>query len=74
MTIIFTFQEVFTGQQIPYDALKQPDLKRLMVGGNLQLGAGTAPGQYVLQVAVTDNLAKEKYRAASQWIDFEIVE
>ena len=67
-------QEVFTGKQIPYNALKQPDLKRLMVGGNLQLGAGTAPGQYVLQVVVTDNLAKEKYRTTSQWIDFEIAQ
>jgi len=33
-----------------------------------------APGEYVLQVIVTDRLAKEKYRSATQWIDFEIVE
>ncbi|HEV7858178.1 MAG TPA: hypothetical protein VGO91_06075 [Pyrinomonadaceae bacterium] len=67
MTINFASQEVFHAE-------KQPDLKRLMVGGNLQLGAGTAPGQYVLQVVVTDNLAKEKYRTTSQWIDFEIAQ
>jgi hypothetical protein len=32
-----------------------------------------SPGDYILQVIVTDPLAKEKYRTATQWIDFEIV-
>jgi hypothetical protein len=31
------------------------------------------PGEYVLQLIVTDALAKEKRRVATQWIDFEIV-
>ena len=31
------------------------------------------PGEYVLQVIVTDQLAPEKRRTATQWIDFEIV-
>ena len=31
------------------------------------------PGEYVLQVVVTDKLAKEKHRTASQWIDFEVI-
>lgn len=29
-------------------------------------------GDYVLQVTVTDNLAKGKYRTATQSMDFEI--
>ncbi|MCX6626209.1 MAG: hypothetical protein NTW28_01080 [Candidatus Solibacter sp.] len=31
-----------------------------------------APGDYVLQVIVTDKLAKETYRVATQSMDFEI--
>ena len=30
------------------------------------------PGDYVLQVIVTDKLAKEKHRGATQAMDFEI--
>jgi hypothetical protein len=32
-----------------------------------------APGEYVFQIIVTDALAKEKHRVASQWLGFEIV-
>jgi hypothetical protein len=38
----------------------------------MQLGGKIAPGDYVLQVIVTDKLAKEKYRVATQSMDFEI--
>jgi hypothetical protein len=38
----------------------------------MQLGAKISPGDYVLQVVVTDKLAKEKYRVATQAMDFEI--
>jgi hypothetical protein len=33
-----------------------------------------APGEYVLQLVVTDDLAKASRAAAAQWLDFEIVE
>jgi VWFA-related protein len=66
-------QQVFAGKDLPFSADKQTDLKRLVAGGRLRLGTNLPPGEYVLQVIVTDALAKEKYRTASQWIDFEIV-
>ena len=66
-------QQVFSGKAIPYDASNEPDLKRLPLAGAIQLGTSMAPGEYVLQIIITDPLAKEKYRVASQWIDFEIV-
>jgi hypothetical protein len=66
-------QQIFSGEVKPVDAANQPDLKRLASGGAMQLGAEMEPGEYVLQIIVTDSLAKEKYRFASQWIDFEIV-
>ena len=66
-------KQVFDGIEIPYDASKQTDLKRLQMVGAIQLGSVMAPGEYVVQIIVTDALAKEKHRVASQWIDFEIV-
>jgi hypothetical protein len=50
----------------------QSDPKRLVAGGTLKLGPQIAPGDYVLQVIVTDKLARERYRTATQWMDFEI--
>jgi hypothetical protein len=32
-----------------------------------------APGEYVLQVIVTDKLAKDKYARAGQWIDLLVL-
>jgi hypothetical protein len=64
---------VFTGNEIPYNANNQTDLKRLIAGGQIQLGTDLAPGDYALQVIVTDLNADEKHRTASQWMDFEIV-
>jgi VWFA-related protein len=66
-------QPVFAGKEIPLNLSNQPDLKRLSAGAAIQLGAEMVPGDYVLQIVVTDLLAKEKRRVASQWIDFEIV-
>ena len=64
---------VFTGKELPFDYTNQPDLRYLTTGGTVQLGTGMEPGEYVLQVVVTDILAKPKYRIATQWIDFEIL-
>jgi VWFA-related protein len=64
---------VFEGAAQNYDAGKQTDMARLQAGGRLQLGSSLQPGEYVLQVVVTDTLAKGKQRTATQWIDFEIV-
>ena len=65
-------QMVFSGKEVPLDSTDQSDLKRLTTSGALSLGSELPPGEYALQVIVTDPLAKEKHRVASQWIDFEI--
>jgi VWFA-related protein len=64
---------VFAGKENPYDATSQPDLKRLLAGGEIQLGTDLAPGEYALQIVVSDMLADQKHRTTSQWMDFEIV-
>jgi hypothetical protein len=65
-------KEVFTGKEIPLDTTGQGDLQRLAVGGAMELGAAMEPGEYVLQVIVTDLLADKKHRITTQWMDFQI--
>ena len=65
-------QLVFTGRVNPFDPGQQTGAK-YMAGSRLQLGSDLSPGEYVLQIIVTDPLVKGKYSMATQWIDFEIV-
>ena len=58
----------------PFDAIPFNTQGDIGAGGRLQLGSVMVPGEYALQMIVTDLLAKEKERVAAQWIDFEIVE
>jgi VWFA-related protein len=52
---------------------QQADIKQVAAANHVKLGANMEPGEYVLQIVVTDKLAKEKYNTATQWIDFEVV-
>ena len=42
-------------------------------GGIVRLGMKLTPGEYVLQVLVTDKLAPKKKSQVAQWIDFEVI-
>ena len=67
-------KEVFTGKPLTFNPGQQADMKNLDAGGRLVVGTSLPAGQYVLQVTVTDTLAKAKrYATTAQWIDFEIV-
>ncbi len=63
----------YAGQNVPINLEGQTDLQRITSGSRLRLGPDFPVGDYVLQIVVTDNLAKEKQRVATQWIDFEVV-
>lgn len=65
-------QLAYEGKMTPYDAGQEPDLKRLRAGGQIKLSAKAAPGEYLLQVIITDSL-RRKQDTVTQWIDFEIV-
>ena len=65
---------IFTGKEVPFEIRDQTDPQRLGGGGAIQLGTEMKPGEYVLQIVVSDLLAKEKHRVATQWMDFEIVQ
>ncbi len=49
-----------------------PDPQHLRAGGRLSLGGDMAPGEYVLQVIVTDKLVRNKFNTVTQSMDFEI--
>jgi hypothetical protein len=67
-------KETFAGKLQPFNAGQQTDMKRLDAGGRLLVGGNLEPGEYVLEVTVTDSLAKKKRQStATQWIGFEIV-
>jgi VWFA-related protein len=68
-------QTVYDGEPQAYDPGTQagPDMRRLPAVSRIQLGTQLPPGEYVLQVVVTDTLAKGRNRTATQWIDFEVV-
>jgi VWFA-related protein len=61
--------EIFTGKPQPMNSDVQTDWKKLVSGGVLKLGSTMQPGDYVLQVVVTDKVAKT---TATQWSDFEV--
>jgi hypothetical protein len=66
-------ERVYQGQPTPLPGTKpQKDPRHVLGGGQLQLGANTTPGDYILQVTVIDRLAPPKNRTATQSIDFEI--
>jgi len=66
-------QLIYTGKVVALDA-DQPPLKPISAVGTLQLGANETPGDYYLQVIVTDLLADKKHNTTTSWIDFEIVQ
>jgi hypothetical protein len=58
----------------PLQLTEHRDPIRIGIGGKLNLKKSQEPGRYVLQILITDKLAKEKYRIATQWTDFEVIE
>ncbi|HEX8291334.1 MAG TPA: VWA domain-containing protein [Pyrinomonadaceae bacterium] len=66
-------RQIYAGPPVAFDPGRQSDMKNLLSGTRLGLDAGFVPGEYLLQVVVTDLLAPEKQSTAIQWTDFEIV-
>ena len=66
-------KQVFATKVSPLVVGNEPDWRRIPASGRLRLGDDLATGEYLIQIIVTDKLAKEKSRWATQWMDFEIV-
>ncbi len=59
---------------LPVNTKGQPDPKRLAVTNEFRLGKQLPPGEYVLEIVVTDGNAPERQRSISQAATFEVVE
>jgi hypothetical protein len=65
-------QTVFTGKPQTLDVSQQKNMKRLMGAGRIRLGPDLIPGEYIVEITVTDALAPKALGTATQWTDFEI--
>ena len=64
---------ILDGSPTPFNSNEQTDLKRLRASGAITLGKDLTPGNYILQVIVSDNARTEKQNFATQFVQFEIV-
>jgi len=64
---------ILNGELIPVDLAGQTDMGRVALSGALNISDKMLPGDYILQVIVTDALAKQKQQIATQHVQFEIV-
>jgi hypothetical protein len=65
---------IFESAVQPVALLPHSDLKALDFSGALALGTEMVPGDYVLQISITDNLANSKKNTATQFVQFEVIE
>lgn len=65
---------IFTGNPLPVNVNGSTDPKAIIYMSSLILGTEMGVGDYVLEVAITDKRAKEKYRTTTQFVPFEIVD
>jgi VWFA-related protein len=59
--------------EIPLELKNQVDLSRLFINGSLRLNPDLEPGDYYLQVVITDKAGRVRDTPITQWVDFEIV-
>ena len=65
---------IFVGDEEAFSPLDQTDPKRLVGAGVVRMGSQMVPGEYVIQIVVTDLLGKQKENVTSQWIDFDVID
>lgn len=62
------------GQEKRLDPTGQADMSRLKTWGAISLGKEMTQGDYILQIIVTDNLAKGKQKTVTNYFTFEIAD
>ena len=63
---------LFEGKPQPVNVSGQTNLQVEYGSGAINLGSDMETGDYILQIIVTDNLAKDKYKITTQFVQFEI--
>lgn len=65
---------IFEGAPQPVGMDGQTDPQVIKAAGALVLGTEMTAGDYILQIVITDELAGKKYKSATQFVQFELVE
>lgn len=65
---------ILDGKAVPVDTVGQTDLQHIKVARAVGLGRQITPGDYILQVVVTDAAEPKKEKVATQFVQFELVE
>ncbi len=65
---------VFEGKPIAVTAKPRGDTGAIPFEASMSLGTEMVAGDYVMEIAITDNNAKDKQKTATQFVQFEIVE
>jgi len=65
--------QIFTGKETQINPGQQIDMRRLVAAGAIKIGTDLTPGDYVIQIVVTDLLADQKHRVSTQWMDFQVL-
>ena len=66
-------KQILDGANKPIELRGQTDFQHLKASGAIALGKQMLPGDYILQIIVTDELAKAKQQIATQFVQFEVV-
>ncbi len=64
---------IYQGKPLPVNESGKLDARRMVGGGVLRLNANAQPGEYILQIVVTDQAARKSKSKVTQWIDFEVL-
>lgn len=64
---------VLNGTETPVVFARQDDVTHIKASGAIAFGSQMEPGEYVMQVVVTDALADKKRQLATQVVQFEVV-
>ena len=64
---------ILDGKNAPVELLGQTDLEHIKVTRAISLGSKMAPGDYIMQIIVTDEADPKKPKIATQVLQFEIV-
>lgn len=65
---------VLNGKQLPVAISAETNSQLINSMGAIKLGMGMASGNYILQIVVIDNLAKDNNKIATEWVQFEIID
>lgn len=63
---------ILDGPEIPVESSGQTDPQRIKAGGAVDLVANMLPGDYVMQIIVTDKAGNGKPKTSTQFVQFEI--